>query len=64
MGSVGDSYDNALAEHLWMLIKTEGLSGRTFATRVEVNNDLPSLPARLRRQMHTVELTRDNPLVP
>ncbi|MFF5010809.1 IS3 family transposase [Streptomyces phaeochromogenes] len=36
MGSVGDSYDNALAENLWMLIKTEGLRGRTF-TRAEVN---------------------------
>ncbi|WP_247201142.1 hypothetical protein [Streptomyces scabiei] len=33
MGSVGDSYDNALAENLWMLIKTEGLRGRTFTTR-------------------------------
>ncbi|AJC53586.1 IS3 family transposase [Streptomyces sp. 769] len=37
MGSVGDSYDNALAENLWMLIKTEGLHGRTFATRAEAN---------------------------
>ncbi|WP_372404936.1 IS3 family transposase [Streptoverticillium reticulum] len=37
MGSVGDSYDNALAENLWMLIKTEGLRGRTFATRAEAN---------------------------
>ncbi|MFE9559030.1 IS3 family transposase [Streptomyces sp. NPDC006703] len=37
MGSVGDSYDNALAENLWMLIKTEGLRGRTFTTRAEVN---------------------------
>lgn len=35
MGSVGDSYDNALAENLRMLIKTEGLRGRTFATRAE-----------------------------
>ncbi|MFF3896853.1 IS3 family transposase [Streptomyces sp. NPDC001812] len=34
---VGDSYDNALAENLWMLIKTEGLRGRTFATRAEAN---------------------------
>ncbi|MFH8973849.1 IS3 family transposase [Streptomyces sp. NPDC017890] len=32
-----DSYDNALAENLWMLIKTEGLRGRTFATRAETN---------------------------
>ncbi|MEV5161961.1 IS3 family transposase [Streptomyces sp. NPDC053728] len=37
MGSVGDSFDNALAENLWMLIKTEGLRGRTFTTRAEVN---------------------------
>ncbi|MFF3277343.1 hypothetical protein ACFYWU_41460 [Streptomyces chrestomyceticus] len=29
-----------------------------------VDNDLPSLPARLRRQMHVIELTRDDPLVP
>ncbi|QOV41248.1 AAA family ATPase [Streptomyces ferrugineus] len=29
-----------------------------------VDNDLPSLPPHLRRQMHTIELTRDNPLVP
>lgn len=32
MGSVGDSYDNALAENLWMLIKTECIRGRTFTT--------------------------------
>jgi putative transposase len=37
MGSVGDSYDNALAENLWILIKTEGIRGRTFATRAEAN---------------------------
>ncbi|WP_371579327.1 IS3 family transposase [Streptomyces sp. NBC_01314] len=37
MGSVGDSYDNALAENLWMLIKTECIRGRVFATRAEVN---------------------------
>ncbi|WP_323138285.1 MULTISPECIES: IS3 family transposase [unclassified Streptomyces] len=37
MGSVGDSYDNALAENLWMLIKTEGIRGRTFTTRSETN---------------------------
>ncbi|MFI6475299.1 IS3 family transposase [Streptomyces sp. NPDC050516] len=37
MGSVGDSYDNALAKNLWMLIKTEGLRGRTFATHAEAN---------------------------
>ncbi|MFD9420615.1 IS3 family transposase [Streptomyces goshikiensis] len=37
MGSVGDSYDNALAENLWMLIKTECVRGRVFATRAEAN---------------------------
>ncbi|MFD4291559.1 IS3 family transposase [Streptomyces sindenensis] len=37
MGSVGDSYDNALAENLWMLIKTECIRGRTFNTRAEAN---------------------------
>ncbi|MHC3475638.1 DDE-type integrase/transposase/recombinase [Streptomyces sp. 7R007] len=37
MGSVGDSYDNALAENLWMFIKTECIRGRTFTTRAEAN---------------------------
>jgi putative transposase len=37
MGSVGDSFDNALAENLWMLIKTECIRGRTFGTRAEAN---------------------------
>ena len=37
MGSVGDSFDNALAENLWMLIKTECIRGRTFDTRAEAN---------------------------
>ncbi|WP_274919565.1 IS3 family transposase [Streptomyces sp. WZ-12] len=37
MGSVGDSHDNALAENLWMLIKTECVRGRVFATRAEAN---------------------------
>lgn len=36
-GSVGDAYDDALAENLWMLIKTEGIRGRSFATRAEAN---------------------------
>ncbi|GAA3707993.1 IS3 family transposase [Streptomyces tremellae] len=36
-GSVGDSYDNALAENLWMLIKAECVRGRVFATRAEAN---------------------------
>ncbi|GAA2985529.1 IS3 family transposase [Streptomyces fulvorobeus] len=37
MGSVGDSYDNALAENLWMLTKTECVRSRVFATRAEAN---------------------------
>ncbi|MGW0999760.1 IS3 family transposase [Streptomyces sp. NPDC002523] len=37
VGSVGDSYDNALAENLWMIIKTECIRGRVFATRAEAN---------------------------
>ncbi|MGW7671557.1 IS3 family transposase, partial [Streptomyces sp. NPDC054775] len=37
MGSVGDSFDNALAENMWMLVKTEGIRGRVFATRAEAN---------------------------
>lgn len=37
MGSVGDSYDNALAENLWMVIKTECIRGRIFTTRAEAN---------------------------
>jgi transposase InsO family protein len=37
MGSIGDSYDNALAENLWMIIKTECIRGRVFTTRAEAN---------------------------
>ncbi|MER6527329.1 hypothetical protein [Streptomyces sp. NPDC001508] len=37
MSSVRDSYDNALAKNLWILIKTEGIRGRAFATRAEAN---------------------------
>lgn len=37
MGSVGDSFDNALAENLWMVTKTECIRGRIFATRAEAN---------------------------
>ena len=37
MGSVGDSYDNALAENLWTLLKSECIRGRVFATRAEGN---------------------------
>jgi len=41
-GSVGDSYDNALAENLWSTIKTELIywPGNTFATRVEAESAL------------------------
>lgn len=35
--SVGDLYDNALAENLWVLVKTECIRGRVFATRAEAN---------------------------
>jgi putative transposase len=36
-GSVGDSFDNALAENLWSTIKTELMywAGTQFATRAE-----------------------------
>ncbi|MGY3199984.1 transposase [Streptomyces sp. TE5632] len=37
MGSVGDSFDNALAENPWMLVKTECIRGRIFATQAEAN---------------------------
>ncbi len=37
MGSVGDSFDNALAENLGMAIKTECIRSRVFATRAEAN---------------------------
>ncbi|MFC9227367.1 IS3 family transposase [Streptomyces hygroscopicus] len=37
MGSVGDSFDNALAENLWILVKSECVRGRVFATRAEAN---------------------------
>jgi putative transposase len=39
-GSVGDSYDNALAENLWSSIKTELIywPGNTFTTRAEADS--------------------------
>jgi putative transposase len=39
-GSVGDSYDNALAENLWSTIKTELIywPGNTFATRADADS--------------------------
>jgi putative transposase len=41
-GSVGDSYDNALAENLWSTLKTELVywPGATFATRAEAEATL------------------------
>jgi putative transposase len=40
MGTVGDSYDNALSENLWSAIKTECVRRREFATRAEANQAL------------------------
>jgi transposase InsO family protein len=40
MGTVGDSFDNALAENLWTIIKAECVRGRTYATRAEANQAL------------------------
>lgn len=41
-GSVGDSFDNALAENLWSTIKVELVywPGTTFATRTEADHAL------------------------
>ncbi|WP_411147062.1 IS3 family transposase [Streptomyces sp. x-80] len=36
-GSVGDSYDNALSENLWTLVKTESIRSRVFTTRAGAN---------------------------
>lgn len=35
MGSVGDSYDNALAEAVWSGFKREAVDGEHFATKAE-----------------------------
>lgn len=40
MGTVADSYDNALAENLWSAIKTECVRRTEFATRAEANQAL------------------------
>ncbi len=40
MGTVGDSYDNALAENLWSAIKTECVRRHEFATRAQANQVL------------------------
>jgi transposase InsO family protein len=35
MGTIGDSYDNAMAESLWASLKKELIYRRTFSTREE-----------------------------
>lgn len=35
VGSVGDSFDNALAENLWMVIKTEYIDGFYNSRRIQ-----------------------------
>jgi putative transposase len=40
MGTVGDSYDNALAENMWSTLKTECVRRTEFATRAEANQAL------------------------
>ncbi|MFE1554285.1 DDE-type integrase/transposase/recombinase [Streptomyces sp. NPDC058734] len=38
MGSVGDSYNNALAENFWSVIKTECVRRTTFDTRTDAGH--------------------------
>lgn len=40
MGTVGDSFDNALAENMWSVIKTERLRRRELATRADAEREL------------------------
>jgi putative transposase len=40
MGTVGDSFDNALAENMWSTIKTERLRRRELATRADAEREL------------------------
>jgi transposase InsO family protein len=40
MGTVGDSYDNALAENMWSGIKTERIRRRELATRADADREL------------------------
>jgi putative transposase len=40
MGSVGDSYDNALMENFFSTLKTELVYRRTWRTREEAENEL------------------------
>lgn len=37
MGTVGDSYDNALAENFWSVLKTECVRRTAFATRTDAD---------------------------
>ena len=37
MGTVGDSYDNALAENFWSVLKTECVRRTTFPTRADAD---------------------------
>lgn len=38
MGSVGDCYDNALAEPFWATLERDSLSRRTFTTRLQARS--------------------------
>lgn len=40
MGTVGDSFDNALAENMWSVVKTERLRRRELATRADAEREL------------------------
>lgn len=40
MGTVGDSFDNALAENMWSVIKTERLRRRDLPTRADAEREL------------------------
>jgi putative transposase len=40
MGSVGDSYDNALMENFWSTLKTELVEGNAWRSRAEADNAL------------------------
>ena len=42
MGSVGDAYDNAMAESFFATLETECLNQRRFRTRVEARFELVS----------------------
>ncbi len=37
MGTIGDSFDNALAENFWSVLKTECVRRTTFATRTDAD---------------------------